>query len=399
VTGSALRELPTPGARPETVWAGRPDIRSWPAPARLAPYPRSAMPATVRNQNQGHLAHTAARHHRASWPPACRNPGGVQLVWSRPAEALCRLLCGNSGQLRAESGRSITMGSRAALPRAHQPPHTVMTRSGTVLYITSEREVLTVPSDVLAVPVLMYHSVTDHGNESSLWTVRLERFEQQMNWLRRRGRKGVSMREIMQAVAKGDGANLVGLTFDDGYADFAEYVLPVLERYGFSATAFVLAGRLGGDNGWAAEPRKDLMTAEQVRRMAAAGMEIGSHGLRHVRLAAADATELESEVAESRRILREVSDQEVTGFCYPYGNHDGRVVGAVQAAGYSYACADSLSDFTGKYAVPRIYVGDTDTTGRLWMKGMRHWLRWQYRGPGAAYLEKLSGLRSRMHSS
>ena len=131
--------------------------------------------------------------------------------------------------------------------------------------------------------VLMYHSVQPYTDDPYLVTVGPPRFEQQMRWLSRRGLRGVSIAELLAARAAGAGKGLVGLTFDDGYADFAEYALPVLQRYGFTATVFVIAGRLGGDNVWdPAGPRKPLLDAAQVRRLAEAGVEIGSHGMQHV---------------------------------------------------------------------------------------------------------------------
>src|ERR1700685_4111380 len=79
------------------------------------------------------------------------------------------------------------------------------------------------------VPLIwMYHSVSPHEQDPYQVTVRPERFEQQMRWLRRHGRRGVSVREMLDARAVGHGHGLVGLTFDDGYADFARYALPVL---------------------------------------------------------------------------------------------------------------------------------------------------------------------------
>ena len=232
--------------------------------------------------------------------------------------------------------------------------------------------------------ILMYHSVTPYEQDPYQITVTPERFEQQMRWLGRRGLRGASVREVLDAHASGCGKGLVGLTFDDGYTDFASCVLPVLERYGFSATAYVIAGRLGGDNEWDPEgPRKPLMTAEQVRQVADAGIEIGSHGLRHVRLPEAPENALGDEIAGSRRVLQDVSGQDVPGFCYPYGDIDGAVVAGVRAAGYDYGCAIWVSEHTGRHALPRIFAGESDTAPRLWAKGLRHWLTWGYRGPGA----------------
>src|SRR6202048_4579109 len=98
--------------------------------------------------------------------------------------------------------------------------------------------------------VLMYHSVSPYDEDPHEVTITPERFERHMRWLRGRGLRGVSVAELLSERADGRGRGLVGLTFDDGYQDFVTYAMPVLERYGFTATAFVLAGRLGGHNAW-----------------------------------------------------------------------------------------------------------------------------------------------------
>jgi peptidoglycan/xylan/chitin deacetylase (PgdA/CDA1 family) len=227
--------------------------------------------------------------------------------------------------------------------------------------------------------VLMYHSVAPYEQDPYLVTVRPARFEQQLRWLHRRGLRGTSMRELLAARREGTDRGLVGLTFDDGYADFREYVLPALARFGFTATVFVIADLLGGANSWDdAGPRKALMTAEEIHYAAASGMEIGSHGRRHVSLTSTEGRSdvLTAEVSGSRAILREVSGQEVTGFCYPYGQLDGLAVDAVRAAGYHYGCAIWRSPLTGLHALPRTYIGDRDGSLRLLAKWYRHHLRW-----------------------
>ena len=238
-------------------------------------------------------------------------------------------------------------------------------------------------------PVLMYHSVTPYEDDPYLVTVSPARFAEQMSWLRAHGLRGVSMAALLAARQAGDGSGLVGLTFDDGYADFPGYALPVLAAYGFGATVFPIAGLLGGRNDWdTGGPRKALMTPQQVREAAAAGVEIGSHGLRHTSLPRAAAGELATETADSRALLQDVSGQEVAGFCYPYGHLSAPVTAAVRAAGYAYACAIWRSPQTGTYAIPRVYIGDADTGWRLRAKAVRHWLTWDYRGPGATRLAR-----------
>ena len=227
--------------------------------------------------------------------------------------------------------------------------------------------------------ILMYHSVSAYSSDPYQVTVSPARFRQQMAWLRARGLRGVGVGELLAARAGDGAAGLVGLTFDDGYSDFMHYALPVLARYGFAATVFPLAARLGGVNTWdPAGPRKPLMTARQVRQAAEAGMEIGSHGLRHISLPGASGAALTAELENSRAVLQAASGQPVTGFCYPYGDADMRVVEAVRTAGYSYGCAIWRGEHTSQHALPRTYVGDADVSWRLWAKAVKHRVTWDY---------------------
>ncbi|MFE1053208.1 polysaccharide deacetylase family protein [Streptomyces rochei] len=222
----------------------------------------------------------------------------------------------------------------------------------------------------------MYHSVGDRSEDPYRITVTPERLDAQLGWLRRRGLRGVSVAGLLAARDRGEDRGLVGLTFDDGYADFVTHALPCLRRHGCGATLFVLPGRLGADNAWdPLGPRKPLLTADGIRHAAAEGVEIGSHGLTHVDLTTADDTTLKAETAESRALLTELTGAPVTGFCYPYGTVDARAAEAVRAAGYAYACAIDPGPLTGPHALPRVHVGERDTAVRLLLKTRLHRLR------------------------
>ncbi len=224
--------------------------------------------------------------------------------------------------------------------------------------------------------IAMYHSVGDCADDPYRITVTPERLDRQLHWLRRRGLRGVSVAELLAARARDGGRDLVGLTFDDGYADFLDNALPLLERWGCTATLFVLPGRLGGDNAWdPLGPRKPLLTADGIRRVADAGVEIGSHGLTHVDLTRADDALLTAETTGSRALLEELTGRPVTGFCYPYGTVDRRAVDAVRDAGYDYACAIDPGRLNGPHVLPRVHVGQNDTAVRLFLKRRLHRLR------------------------
>ncbi|WP_084718660.1 polysaccharide deacetylase family protein [Streptacidiphilus carbonis] len=222
---------------------------------------------------------------------------------------------------------------------------------------------------------LMYHSVDEYTEDPYRVTVTPARFARQMAWLHSCGLRGVGLGELLRAQAAGRAGDLVGLTFDDGYADLTRGVLPVLQQYGFSATAFVVVGRLGGHNVWDEGPRKPLLTADQIFRLHDCGVEIGSHGMYHRSLPGIAAETLAEETGRSRELLRDLLGEPVGGFCYPYGAVDAAAAAAVRDSGYDYGAAIAHGPLTGRWALPRSYVGERDNGLRLRAKRARHRLR------------------------
>ena len=225
--------------------------------------------------------------------------------------------------------------------------------------------------------ILLYHGICCLADDPNGTCTSVEHFRAQMRYLKLCNLRGVSMRELRRAAARGDARRLVGLTFDDGYENFLQAALPILENLGFTATVFVVSGMLGEENDWEhyhePKPHLRLLTAEGIREVAARGMEVGSHSISHPKLAGLEPELLEWEVAESRRTLSELLDQPVEGFCYPYGNLDGAAVRAVRRAGYSYACAVYEEDEWDEYTLPRIPVSERDGLLRFAAKLNIYW--------------------------
>jgi len=214
--------------------------------------------------------------------------------------------------------------------------------------------------------ILMYHGVAEVAEDPNQLCVTPSRFAEQMAWLARRGLRGVGIGALVDAVRSGRHRGLVGITFDDGYVNVLEAALPELLRHGFTASMFIISDRLGGSNEWDEGPAWPLMSADQVGELAAAGMEIGSHGATHQRLAGVSADQLEPEVTGSRVRLGELLGTRIRGFAYPYGSMDAAARHAVRDAGYDYACAvETPMAELGFMALPRVYVGQRDDTRRM----------------------------------
>jgi peptidoglycan/xylan/chitin deacetylase (PgdA/CDA1 family) len=214
------------------------------------------------------------------------------------------------------------------------------------------------------IPILCYHNVGAGPQTSAfklLYTSQ-EKFERQLWTMHRLGLRGVSVSDGLRQLGGRGADHLVMLSFDDGYLDTFTAALPLLRKYGFTATCYVVSDAIGSYNRWDASllgETKALMTQQHLQQWLAAGMEIGSHSSSHPRLRELDSEAAEQEIAGSRAALRRVFGVEVDHFCYPFGSFAASTMELVRRSGYLSAVtvepgiARASDD---RYRLPRILV-------------------------------------------
>ncbi len=180
-------------------------------------------------------------------------------------------------------------------------------------------------------PILLYHHVGPlrPGTNREL-TISPERFEAQIQFLvrHRYGPIGLSEWLDTRRTRSSLPGKRVVITFDDGYADTAEFALPVLRRFGFRATVYVVTGQVGGTNVWDQEwgsAAHQLMGVEQIRHWAGLGIEFGAHTRNHPDLTSRSGKELSEEVEGSAQDLARIVGYRPISFAYPYGVYDSGV--------------------------------------------------------------------------
>jgi peptidoglycan/xylan/chitin deacetylase (PgdA/CDA1 family) len=198
-------------------------------------------------------------------------------------------------------------------------------------------------------PVLVYHAVYMHSfSEGTMTSISYSRFTDEMRYLYQQGYKTLSMEEAVRFM-RGEKfpPKVVVIAFDDGLVS-SLYAVPVLWRYGFKATFFVIPGfaqphpeRPGADNlymSWRTLSRLDRIP----------GIEIESHTLTHpwreggrltdwMRTRAArkqKAKNARLELVESKRLLEEHLGREVSYLSWPVGAFSKRLVNMARNVGY-----------------------------------------------------------------
>ena len=183
------------------------------------------------------------------------------------------------------------------------------------------------PNEVI-VPILLYHHVAVSPGES-IYYVAPEVFERQMALLYQWGYKTISVELLARAIKQG--AELppkpIILTFDDGSETTYTNALPIMQKYDFIGTSYIVYNYVGIRN---------YMNADQIRSLYASGWEIGSHGLSHTDLTTRPNKQME-EIVESRRRLESLLGVPVLSFAYPFGAYDDDSLNYVHSAGYTSA--------------------------------------------------------------
>jgi peptidoglycan/xylan/chitin deacetylase (PgdA/CDA1 family) len=209
--------------------------------------------------------------------------------------------------------------------------------------------------------VLMYHAVDYSGWKLS---IKPSDFERQMRHLKTH-RNVVPLEDVVAHV-KGDTIlppRSVAITFDDGYHDLVEHVLPVIQKFHLPITVF-LTTDLSAQVSPLQLPR---ITKEDIRVLKGSGLvAIESHGRAHAHLPRFSVDEIERELAAAQNDLKEL-DGSTRFFAYPYGDRSQQVERAVCDAGYEAAFSITeglVHQGAEPMHIKRIQV---DATASFWM--------------------------------
>jgi len=190
-------------------------------------------------------------------------------------------------------------------------------------------------------PILMYHRVAPRGRDASRrFRLHPDDFDAQLRHLRERGYRSITFEQWRAATARRAPIppRSVMLTFDDGYADFPTYALPLLRRYGFQATMFVVTDLVGATNVWdeAHGETLELMDWPTLLALGDDGVELGSHSSTHRPLVSLSAAELTRDLCRSRACLHERTGVPVRSIGYPFGLGDAGVRAVAAACGFHF---------------------------------------------------------------
>lgn len=190
----------------------------------------------------------------------------------------------------------------------------------------------------LVCPILIYHAIRPiHPTDTPLvlnYVCSPETLEKELSFLRTNNYQSISFDDLVAHFEQGLilPTNPVIISFDDSWQDQVTYGVPLLEKYGFKGTFFIIVGAICD---------KHFMTWDDIRMLNSMGEEVGDHTFSHPFLTQLTTPRrlirLNKEIVGSKKILEAAIGHSVNTFAYPYGQYNDIVIAALKAAGYTSA--------------------------------------------------------------
>lgn len=210
---------------------------------------------------------------------------------------------------------------------------------------------------------LMYHDVYRRvpvegiPRSASVYHVSADTFTSHLEVVERSGLRVVTAGDCLTGTSE-SGDSIV-LTFDDGWQGTFDIALPLLAERGWKGTVFVTRNFLG---------RKGFASGSTLREAAAAGMEIGVHGVTHRMLSGCSHAEIVEEFRACREYLECLLGQAVGHASVPGGDATPAVVACAREAGMQSLATSQPgvnSARTSPFHLRRVAIKDSTTAADI----------------------------------
>jgi len=230
--------------------------------------------------------------------------------------------------------------------------------------------------------ILMYHMIREAipGKKFNSLRVSPEAFEAQIKYLYDNEWKSYTMSEAM-AQKNSLPIKSVVITFDDGYRDNLTNALPILKKYGFKATIYLVNDRHDRDwsgyrkakNEGAGLKDEPKLSDDEVRELLDSGLiEIGAHTLTHANLNDLNILESQREICGSKEEIEAQFKVECHSFAYPFGLYGIKDEKIVMNCAYTNAVTTQLGiadlHTCDPFKIPRVTVSGKDNFFAFWLK-------------------------------
>jgi peptidoglycan/xylan/chitin deacetylase (PgdA/CDA1 family) len=229
------------------------------------------------------------------------------------------------------------------------------------------------------IPILLYHSIAaDPAPWIARYAVTPAAFKHHVDLIISSGRNPITVSSLCAALGGQSPMppRPVVITFDDGFADFAD-AAAVLGRHHIPSTVYVTTGALRGHGPRTTEmaiPPAPMLHWSQLAELELSNVEIGAHTHTHRQLDIMRTKEVADELRHSKEMLEDELGHQVPSFAYPHGFHCSRIRRVVATTGHTSAAAvmNALSSQRDDpFSLARLMIRANTTPNQIseWLDG------------------------------
>lgn len=207
------------------------------------------------------------------------------------------------------------------------------------------------------IPILMYHYIRDdYLKKDSLGqnlSVTPANFDQQLDYLHQHNYKTMPLSDIINNNINN---KPIIITFDDGYKDIFTNAFPLMKKYDYTGTIFVISDFVG---------RPEYMSLQDIQDLKKAGWEVGNHSTNH--------SDLSKIIAQKLPDLVKPALYMDPVFCYPSGKYNNAVIKTVSEASIKIAVTTEPGIYNTSlnknlYELPRVRISNGDNIEKFAQK-------------------------------
>ncbi|MCL4417310.1 MAG: polysaccharide deacetylase family protein [Actinobacteria bacterium] len=194
------------------------------------------------------------------------------------------------------------------------------------------------------IPIVALHGID--AAPSGFYELSTSEFDYLCGTLKALGFKTITLMDLLNYLDKGKRLpeKPVILTSDDGYQNIYTYAFPILQKYGFKMTVFLVTGLIGNSNadrrlnefdiGKSGIPVRPMLIWPEVGAMSRYGIEFMSHTVSHRQIGDLSDDEVMFELAQSKADIESHLKRPVPFIAWPFDNFSNRAIDDLPQLGY-----------------------------------------------------------------
>lgn len=208
----------------------------------------------------------------------------------------------------------------------------------------------------LGIPILTYNSVKE--KEGIEGTVSKKNFEIQMKHLKENGYNSITAMQLSEYLVNNKPLpeKPVLITFDSGYNDKYNLVLPTLKNYGFKAICFIDGSKVNNVTGY--------LTSSQINEMQDYGIEIGMYFVSPNNITELTMEQQKRIISEGKQKLEKLIKKPISFISYADKKYNADTINAAKSFGFNIGFT-TLEGVASKkdniFEIKRINIENKDT--------------------------------------